>query len=317
MGSDEEKKIVLNTVYHVLLGCMKLFAPVAPFITEAMYQNLRHEFKLKEESIHLFEWPGHNEELINEELEASMSIAGEIVQSALAIREKLQLGIRWPLKEVIITTKDEKAVKAATNLADVVKKQLNVKEVKVLESLPNLKARVKADYSRLGPEFGENAPKIIAQLTIDSPETVLKQIQEKGKYICKIDGKLLEIKKEHLIASREIPMPYEEGAFRHGFVYLNREMTDELEAEGFAREVMRRVQALRKKAGLQKSDNISLFIRTDEELKDMLKGWNVVIKEKVGASQIRISELEPSKKHAFVSKEKVKGKEFEIGFDKM
>jgi len=93
-------------------------------------------------------------------------------------------------------------------------------------------------------------------------------------------------------------------------------MTDELEAEGFAREIMRRVQALRKKSGLQKSDNISLYIKTDEELKEMLKEWTLVIKEKVGASQFRISELEPNKKHAFTSKEKVKGKEFEICLEK-
>ena len=281
MGSDEDKKIVLNTVYRVLIDCLKLFAPIAPFITEAMYQNLRREFKLKEESIHLLEWPGHNGELINEELEASMAIASEVVQSALAIREKIQLGVRWPLKELVIATKDEKVVKAVTNLADVIKKQLNVKELKVLESLPNVKVRIKADYSKLGPEFGEKAPKIIAQLTINSPETVLRQIQEKGKYACRIDGEVVEITKEHLIVAKEVPVPYEEGAFKQGFVYLNRETTDELEAEGFAREVMRRVQALRKKAGLQKSDSISLFIRTDEELKEMLKEWSVVIKERL------------------------------------
>jgi isoleucyl-tRNA synthetase len=317
MGSDEEKKTVLNAVYHVLLGCLKLFAPVAPFITESIYQNLRHEFKLKEESVHLLEWPGFDEGLIDEELEASMSAASEIVQSALAVREKIQLGIRWPLKELIVATKDQKSAKAVTNLADVIKKQLNLKEVKILEALPDVKVRIKADYSKLGPEFGDKSAKIIAKLTIDSPETVLRQIQEKGKYTCRIDNEIVEIKKEHLIVAREIPVPYEEGAFKNGFIYLNREITDELEAEGFAREVMRRVQALRKKAGLQKSDSISLFIKTDDELKAMLKDWTIVVKEKTGASQIRISELEPSKKHEFVSREKVKGKEFEIMFDKV
>lgn len=316
-GSDEDKKIVLNTVYHVLLDCLKLFAPVAPFITESMYQNLRREFKLKEESIHLHDWPGFDEGLISEELEASMAILSEIVQSALALREKIQLGVRWPLKELAIATKDEKVMKAVTNLSDVLKKQVNVKEVKILESLPNLKVKIKADYSKLGPQFGDKAPKIIAQLAIDSPETVLRQMQEKGKYSCRIGSEIVEITKEHLIVAREVPAPYEEGASRHGLVYLNREMTDELEAEGFAREVMRRVQALRKKAGLQKSDSISLFIKTDEDLKGMLKVWTLMIKEKVGASQIRISELEPSKKHSFVSSEKVKGKEFEIGLDKV
>ncbi|MEK6837764.1 MAG: class I tRNA ligase family protein, partial [Nanoarchaeota archaeon] len=317
MGSDKEKKAVLKTIYHVLLDCLKLFAPVAPFITEAIYQNLRHEFKLKEESIHLLDWPKHSEELIDDDLEASMSIVSEIVQSALAVREKIQLGIRWPLKEILVAAKEEKIRGAVERLRDVIKKQINVKEVKINESMPGIKVKIKADYSKLGPDFGDKAPKIIAQLTIDSPETVLKQIQEKGKYACRIDGELAEITREHLIVAREVPMPYVEGAFKNGFVYLNREITDDLESEGFAREIMRRVQALRKKAGLQKSDSISLFIKTDEELKEMLKEWNLVIKEKVGASQFRISELEPSKKHAFTSSEKVKGREVEINLEKV
>ncbi len=317
MGSDEEKKVVLYTVFNVMIGSLKLFAPIAPFITEAMHQNLRHEFKLREESINLFDWPKHSDELIDEDLEASMQIVSEIVQNALAVREKIQLGVRWPLKEIVIVTKDNNIKNSITKLKDVIKKQINVKEVKIVESMPNVKLKIKADYAKIGPVFGDKAPMIIAQLTIDSPESVMKQIQEKGKYLFKANGETLNITKEHLIVTREVPLPYEEGAFKNGFIYLNREMTDELEAEGFAREIMRRVQALRKKAGLQKSDNISLFIKTDEELKEMLKDWNLVIKEKVGASQFRISELEPSKKHAFVSKEKVKGKEFEIEFDKV
>ena len=185
-----------------------------------------------------------------------------------------------------------------------------------MESMAGLKVKIKADYSKLGPDFGELSPKIIAKLTIDSPETVLKHIEEKGKYAMDIDGEEVLILKEHLIIARDVPLPYEEGSFRSGFIYLNREINDELEAEGFAREIMRRVQALRKKAGLQKSDAISLFLKTDEELKDMMKDWNLAIKEKVGASQFKISELEPSKKHLFISNEKVKGKEFEIHFDR-
>jgi len=317
MGSDEDKKIVLWTVFNVFFESLKLFAPIAPFITEALYQNLRNEFKLKEESIHFFDWPKYNEELIEQELEDSMNAVSDIVQNALAVREKLQLGIRWPLNEIVIVSKDNKITNDVEKLKDVIKRQVNVKKVTIAKSIPNLKVKVKADYSKIGPEFGDKAPKIIAQLTIDSPETILKNINEKGKYTFKADGEAISLLKEHLIVTREAPIPYEEGAFKSGFIYLNREMSDELEAEGFAREIMRRVQALRKKAGLQRSDSISLFIKTDNELKEMLKEWNLVMKEKVGAYQFRISELEPSKKHAFASKEKVKGKEFEIYLEKV
>ena len=316
IGSDEEKKTVLCAAYHVLMSSLKLFAPIAPFITEKMHENLRHEFRLKEESIHFCQWPKSNPEHIDEELEESMKIVAEIVQSALAVREKIQLGVRWPIKDLVVATKDGKVAKAVEKLKDIIKTQVNAKAIGLVEALPNTKVKIKADYSKIGPAFGDKAPKVIAQLTIDSPETVLRHINEKGKYTFKSDGELLDIVKEHLIVAREIPAPYEEGSFRLGNIYLNKEMSDELEAEGFAREIMRRVQALRKKAGLQKSDNISLYIKTDDELKEMLKKWTAVIKNKVGASQLRISEMEPSRKHAFVSNEKVKGKEFEIGIDR-
>ncbi|HLC62171.1 MAG TPA: isoleucine--tRNA ligase [Candidatus Nanoarchaeia archaeon] len=316
MGSDDDKKIVLYAVYNVFMESLKMFAPVAPFITERMYQNLKHEFRLKEESIHHHSWPKYNEGQIDKELEDAMKVVAEIVQSALAVREKMQLGVRWPIKELVVATKDNNVMKAVEKLKDVIKTQVNVKAIGLVEAMPNVRVKIKADYSKIGPAFGDKSAKVIAQLAIDSPETVLKHINEKGKYSFKADGETLDIVKEHLILTREVSAPYEEGTFRFGNIYLNKEMNDELEAEGFAREIMRRVQALRKKAGLQKSDNISLFLKTDEELKEMLKEWAVVIKEKVGASQFRISEMEPSKTHEFVSKEKVKGKEFEIGLEK-
>ena len=246
-----------------------------------------------------------------------MQTVSEIIQSALALREKLQLGVRWPLKELVIVSADGRVISAAQKLKEVIKKQLNVKEVNAKDSMPGVKLRVKANYLQMGPDFGDKTPKIIARLAVDSQETILRHINEKEKYSINIDGEAIDVLKKHLMFAREVPLPYEEGAFKCGFVYINREMTDELEAEGFAREVMRRVQSLRKKAGLQKSDSISLFIKTGQELKEMLDSWSAIIKEKVGASQFRISELEPSKKHEFSSSETVKGKEFEIYLEKV
>ena len=114
-----------------------------------------------------------------------------------------------------------------------------------------------------------------------------------------------------------MPYPYREAEFKNGFIYLNIERSEELEAEGYAREIMRRVQALRKRAGLQKKDRVSLFIKADEELTAMLTKWNSTIKDKVGAEHIRISELDPAKEHSFSSKEKIRGKTVELFFNKV
>ncbi len=317
LGSKKEKETVLYTVYNVLLETLKLFAPIAPFITEFIYQNLRKEFKLKEESIHLYKWPDYDEKFIDKELELNMGIVEQTLQSILACREKIQLGVRWPLKEAIIVTKDEKAVKAIEKFEDIIKVQANLKEIKIQETMLGIKLSVKADYKQINPDFKELAPKIIAKLSIDSPETILKHLEKEGKYEFKVNGKNVAIVKEHLIVKRDVPMPYQEAEFRQGFIYLNKELTPELEAEGFSREVMRRVQALRKKSGLEKKDKIVLFIKTDEELVEMLQKFEEQIKEKVGADKLKISQVDPSKKHKFKSKEKVKEKSFELFFDKV
>jgi isoleucyl-tRNA synthetase len=315
MGKD--KNIVLYTTYNVFMEVLKLFSPASPFITEKMYQNLKNEFSLKEESIHLLSWPKHDEKAINKELENEMDVISDVTQSILSLREKIQLGQRWPLQEAIVVTKDEKTIKAVEKLKSIIKKQTNIKELDVQQSLPDIKVTIKADYGQLGPDFGKKAPQIITKLMAESPETILNHIAKEGKFPLKIGKEKVNIVKEHLIVTRKVPAPYVEGSCRKSFVYLNKEVNEELEAEGYARELMRRVQVLRKKAGLQKQDRVSLFVKTDLELVEMLKVFYGDIKEKVGAERMTISELNPNKKHKFFSKEQVRDKQFQLSLEKI
>lgn len=314
VGKEEDKKIVLYTVFNVLFETLKIFTPISPFITEKIYQNLKHEFKLKEESISLLDWPSYDDSLINKKLESEMETISIVIQSILSLREKIQLGVRWPLKEAVVVTKDKNIGKAIGKLKSAIKKQANVKEIKVQEKLEGVKLDVKADYSQLGPDFGKRSPKIIAQLMKDSPETILHNIEKEGKHTIKINSEEVNIVKEHLIVRRIVPLNYVEAPFRNCFVYLNKQTDKELEAEGFSRELTRRVQSLRKNSGLQKSEKISLFVKADKELKEMLSSYEDSIKEKVGASKLEISETSPAKKHKFTSREKVKDKNFELFF---
>ncbi len=316
-GSEEGKEVVLYSVYNVFMKALKMFAPIAPFIAEKIYQNIRKEFNLKEESVHFYEWPEYDEKSIDKELEDNMDSISEVMQTILALREKIQLGVRWPLQEAIIVTKDEKTVKAAELLKSIIKKQANIKEIDVQQSLPGIKLSIKADYSQLGPDFGNKAPQVIAKLASESPETILSHLEKEGKYPIAIGKEKVNIVKEHLIITRNVPSPYIEGSFKNGFVYLNRDVSEELEAEGYARELMRRVQELRKKSGLQKKDRISLFIKTDEEIKGMINNFYGAIKEKVGAEALKISDLNPGRKHLFEGKEKIKDREFELFLDKV
>jgi len=313
LGTKEEKELVIAVIYYVLFDILKLASPIMPFITEKIYLNLKEVFNLKNESVHMHKWPDYIEKDIDSELERKISVVQNVVQSVLAGREKIGLGIRWPLKEAIIVSKDKKVVESVEKLEDMVKVQTNIKEIKVQESLPGIKVKVKADFAKIGPDFGKLAPKIVAKIAMESPETILGHIEKEDKFVVDVDGTKANIVKEHLIVEREVPEPYQEAEFRGGVLYLNKELTPELEAEGFAREVMRRVQSLRKKAGLEKKDRIDLFIKTEV---DLGKFEDAII-EKVGAKTLTISESSPKVKFAECSKEKVKGKSFELFLNKV
>jgi isoleucyl-tRNA synthetase len=313
VGGKEEKELVIAVIYYVLFEVLKLSAPIMPFITEKIYLNLKEVFGLKGESIHMHKWPEYIDTDIDNALEKNISVIQNVVQSVLAGREKIQRGIRWPLKEVIVVSKDEKVVEAVEKLENLLKIQANVKEIRVQETMPGVKSSVKADFGKIGPDFGRLAPKVVAKIAIESPESVLKHIEKEQKFVVNIDGKKVNVVKEHLIVERSVPEGYQEIEFRGGILYLNKELTPELEAEGFAREVMRRVQSLRKKAGLEKKDRIDLFIKTEIDLKN----FEDAIIEKVGAKTLTISESAPKVKFGFNSKEKVKGKDFEIWLSKV
>jgi len=225
------------------------------------------------------------------------------------------MGVRWPLHEVVVVTKDKAIKDAIDSLNDIIKTQTNIKEVSVQESLPGIKLKIKADFKVLGPDFGNKAPGIIAKLNLESSKTILRNIEKNGSHKMLINNEKIELTEKHLIIDREVPFLYVEGTFKKGFIYLNKDVDEKLLAEGYSREVMRRVQSLRKNSGLQKNNLISLFIKTNSKLKNMLKKYEKAIKEKVGAKVIKISDLDPSRKHKFNSIEKVKDFKIEIFFD--
>jgi len=316
-GEDTDKEVVLYTIYEVLINVLKMFTTIAPFISEKCYLNMKDAFRLKEESISHYRWPSCDESMIDDDLEKTFEIAYDIIASALAVREKIQMGVRWPLKELIIITSDEDTDNAVKKLGNVIKQQVNVKEIKLVKRFEKVKESIKADFASISKKYKELAPRVLAQFTMRSPESIWKKIKQEGKFVMDMDGTAVEFTEEDMIYSIETPYPYVIAEFKKGQLVLNQERTDELEAEGYAREMMRRIQAARKKAGLNKLDRIDLFLKVDEDMKESLSSWESQIKDKVGANNMKISDMDPARKHEFVSKDKVKSKEFEICFDKI
>lgn len=317
LGEEQEKETVIFTLGHVLRELLKMFNLIAPFISEAIYLNLREEFKLREESITHYSFPQAETKKINPLLEQQMETAQGIIQAALNAREKAQLGLRWPVKELIIISSKEEVVRAVAELKEIIEKQTNAKEVKVEESLKGIKVKIKPDYSKIGPVYQELSAEIIARLTTTSPQTILGHLQKEKVYQFEVQGKEVKISWEMLIVEKEIPPAYEEGESPVGLVYLNKVREEPLEAEGYAREVMRNIQLQRKKAGLEKLDKINLFLKVSKEMAERLKKFKDDIAEKVGAEKLEISAENPSHKYPYPEEFKVKKEKFVLWLKKL
>ncbi len=286
LGDEQDKEVVIHTIMEVLLPTIQMLHTIAPFICEAMYLNIKDTCKLEQNSISEFMWPKANKKLINSSLEEEMDIVKTIMQATLGAREKAQLGVRWPIKELVIQTKNQPTMNAVRSLSDIIKQQTNIKTITVTPKLTGLKYKVKPEYSKIGPVYGEQSPQIITKLTIDSPETILTHMENDGKYCFNLNGKDVEITKEMITTEREVPKGFIEGTAKGCIIYINTERTTELEAEGYAREIARNVQDQRKKLGLQKPDRIILKLMVSPEMKVMLHKLQEDIAEKVGATKL-------------------------------
>ena len=317
LGEEAEKQKVLYTMYSVLMGTIKLFAPICPYITESIYQNFRKEFSLEEESIHLNSWPKPDTSLIDEALEKDFVIADTIVQRLLYARDKMGMGVRWPLQEAIVATKDEDTKKAIEHLGGLIKLQTNLKSLIVKEEA-DIKENVRTDYERLRKDYGGLTALIIAHLSITSPSTILAHIKEKGVYEFEIEHNAkVAIKMEHLLLEKEAPDGFVMVDFSKGNLLLSKKLTPELEGEGFARELVRRVQEQRKQSGLSKSDRIELYVIADPKLKQMLERHNSDIMERVGAAKQTISDVPPLSELKFSKEIEIRDRKLKILFDRI
>jgi isoleucyl-tRNA synthetase len=248
-GSKEDKELVFNVIYYVFFKALRIFSVSCPFITEEIYQNLKSEFGLKDESIFLMDWVKFDEDRINTKLEGQFDSVKGVIQSVLHLREKIQLGQRWPLKEAVINSEDKETIEAVEVLKEIIIRQTKVKDV--------------------------------------------------------------------VINKKDLSEDYEQTEFKKSIVAVNKVLDYELKSEGFAREIMRRVQNLRRKNGLQKNDEIDLCIVGNEEMTKMLEKWADEIALRVGAKKNVVCSKLECKMQGVSSVEKIKGEEVTICFEKI
>ena len=253
---DSSKLAVYKVTYDVLVGVSKLIAPIAPYISEEIYTNLTGE-----ESVHLASWPVYDESLVDEKLEYKMDLVRDLISLGRNAREEANIKIRQPLSKVLIDSKNREVI---GNLTELIKEELNVKEVEFVEdSSKYLEYTVKPNFKEVGKIFGKNVNAFASLLSTYTKED-----------IDNIDGKVIELNGESYSLNKnmlDIRVSSKEGydavSDSVNYIILDTAVTEELKYEGILRDLIRQCQVLRKNLGLDISDRISISIESSQDIK--------------------------------------------------
>jgi isoleucyl-tRNA synthetase len=197
-------------------------------------------------------------------------------------------------------------------LQSLVLSQTNIKAIKIVEKVDGVRVEAKPDLGRIGRDFGEKTKLISDELANADPDKLHSELLEHSKYVLSIDKDKHEINSNHVNFERIVPEHLQDAEFREGVVYLDKSRTPELEAEGYSREIIRRIQSLRKKQGLERKDEIELFLKVPEDMVDPLGNFEKTIRTITGCRGMMIDCDNPDKKYPASAKEKIKGNEVVI-----
>ena len=300
---DADKNTAYATLYHVLVKFAKTLAPFIPFITEVMYQNLVYSVRSDAyESIHHSAWPQSDPATTDEALIEQMSLARRVASLGLSARANANLKVRQPLTKVLVH-----AGKASLRqeLVDIVVDELNVKAFEFVEQEGALvQYKVLPDNKLLGPKFGARFPQVKAALAQADPVKVAASVHDGLPITLDLAGEKVELAPETILVSTE-PLPgLAVAADKYITVGVDATLTPELKSEGLAREIVRRVQDMRKKAGFNIEDRISTCYQAQGELAKVFTTWGKYIKSETLTTQLLDA---PPVEASYVEEHKLEG----------
>jgi isoleucyl-tRNA synthetase len=270
---DADKGAAYTTLYHVLVKLIKLLAPFTPFVTETMYQNLVRTCQPGAYlSVHHTAWPAFDEATQDGEVLTQMALARQVASLGLGARNNAGLKVRQPLGRVLVYAGAARTLNA--ELVGIVLDELNVKQFEFVEKASQLVTyRLLPDNKQLGPKFGALFPKIRAALAALDPAAAAAAIQAGETLTLTIDGQVLELSPGEVVAQTQPVAGLAVVADKQLTVAVESALTPELVSEGLAREVIRRVQTMRKDAGFHIEDRITTWYQAPAALAEVLRGW--------------------------------------------
>ena len=288
-GEYEEDKIsAYQTLYTCLEVVAKLSAPVAPFFMDKLYRDLNGATgKDKAESVHLTDFPQSKSEYIDKQLESKMEKAQNISSLVLSLRKREMIKVRQPLQKILIPTLSEAERTEILAVANLIKHEVNVKEIEFIDDASGILVKqIKPNFRTLGPKYGKQM-KDIAVVINDFTQQDIQDLERQGTKEITLDGKVLTLTLDDVeITSQDIEGWLVASSSTGLVVALDATITDELRAEGIARELVNRIQNLRKDTGLEVTDRIQIFLQKQDTLEKAVRANEVYIKAETLANEI-------------------------------
>jgi isoleucyl-tRNA synthetase len=289
-GDYQQDKIsAYQTLYTCMVTIAKLGAPIAPFFMDRLYLDLNAATKKETfDSVHLADFPAFEEAYVDKSLERKMESAQIISSLVLSLRAKEKIKVRQPLQKIMIPIDSELQKNEILAVADLIKSEVNVKEIEVLEDASDILVKqIKPNFKVLGPRFGKDM-KAVAQVVNNFTADDIKKIEQNGILDVEVNGKNITLERTDVeITSQDIEgwLVANEGPLT---VALDVTITDDLRREGIARELINRIQNLRKDSGFEVTDRIDVTLQKNEQVVNAVEANMTYIKSETLTNELEI-----------------------------
>jgi len=275
---SQDKLSAYQTLYTCLEAVSRLMAPIAPFYADQLFCDLNAvSGKDASESVHLADFPKFDETLIDTKLEGRMQLAQQISSMVLALRRKVSIKVRQPLTAIMIPAVDAEQKEQIEAISSLILSEVNVKSLNFVDNTAGiLIKRIKPDFKKLGPKCGKQMKQVAALLT-ELPQEAIAEFEANGQYPLQVEGTEILVETADVeILSEDIPgwLVANEGRLT---VALDITITEELKQEGLARELVNRIQNIRKSNGFEITDKISIQLTDNEDVKSIMHDWSTYI----------------------------------------
>ncbi|WP_137286539.1 isoleucine--tRNA ligase [Halorussus salinisoli] len=279
------------TFYEVLTTVVALLAPYAPFVTETIYDTLTGDDGY--DTVHMLDWPEADEYWQDAQLETDVTLLRAIEEAGSNARQQAERKLRWPVTRIVVDADHDRTVEAVKRHRDLLADRLNAREIQVVEpgdSWGELHYSAEADMSVLGPKFGDDAGRVMQALNdARVAEPTLAALETAVESDTDMDVDLTEEMVEFVTQTPEgvTGVGFDTDGDQHGVVYVDTELTEDIESEGYAREVIRRVQEMRKEMDLDIEERIRLELDVaDNRVADLVAERMDLVKEEVRADEV-------------------------------